>query len=81
MKRGTDHVWEIRKYKGDISLYAHCKCGFKYPCSHNTIGEDGTPSLKQEVEARWLFQYCPHCGARKKRYTDSVKKVDRFRWE
>ena len=33
MKRGTDHNWEIRRYRGDIALYAHCKCGFFYSCS------------------------------------------------
>ena len=34
-ERGIDHRWQIRKYCGNIALFAHCKCGFEYPCSSN----------------------------------------------
>ena len=32
MRRGrqVDKLWKVRKYKGDLALYAHCKCGFDY---------------------------------------------------
>ena len=68
MKRGTDHYWNIRKYLGDIALYAHCDCGFQYGCSSNKINEDGTWSLVQEITN--LYRYCPFCGVRKKWYNE-----------
>ena len=44
MKKGRriDHAWNIRKYKGDLALYAHCSCGFQYACSSNKRNEDGS---------------------------------------
>ena len=72
MKRGTDHYWEVRRYKDDIALYAHCKCGFEYSCSSSARNEDGTWSFKQVITKIW--QYCPNCGARKKWYNDIPKK-------
>ena len=78
MKRGTDHVWEIRRYIGDIALYAHCKCGFEYHASSNERNPDGSFSMKQYIKE--LFYYCPHCGARKKWMTDIIKQ-NKMRWE
>ena len=78
MKRGTDHIWQIRNYKCDVALYAHCKCGFEYSCSHSIRNEDGTWSFKQEIT--YMYRYCPHCGARKKWMTDTVK-IGRTRYE
>ena len=78
MKRGTDHTWEIRKYKGDIMLYAHCKCGYEYGASASKRNPDGTWSVEQYISH--LFHYCPECGARKKRMTALVKE-NRMRWE
>lgn len=77
MKRGTDHTWEIRKYNGDIALYARCLCGFEYCCSHNAQTEDGKFSFEQEID--WLYHYCPNCGARKKWQTETVK-MDKLRF-
>lgn len=78
MKRGTDHSWEIRKYKADISWYAHCKCGFQFPCSHSKRADDGSWTAQQELSE--LYNYCPCCGARKKIYTDLVK-YDNYPWD
>lgn len=78
MKRGTDHFWELRKYNGDISWYAHCKCGFQFRCSRSKRNEDGSWNAQQELNG--LYRYCPCCGAKKKRYTDLVK-YDRYPWE
>lgn len=64
MKRGTDHNWEVRKYKGDLTLYAHCKCGYQYNCSRSLRNEDGSWSFKQYVAI--IHPYCPNCGAKKK---------------
>lgn len=78
MKRGTDHTWEIRKYKGDGALYAHCKCGYEYAASENERNPDGSWSLKQVIYS--LFRYCPWCGARKKWMTETIK-FNRTRFE
>ena len=79
MKRGTDHTWEIRKYRGDIALYAHCKCGYEYAASEAERNPDGTyDNLKQVIN--WLFAYCPICGARKKWMTETIEQ-DKTRWE
>ena len=79
MKRGKDHNWEIVKYKGDISLYARCKCGYRYACSSSKRNDDGTFSLEQEITK--IFPYCPVCGARKKTYSTDVTRLDKFSWE
>ena len=78
--RSTDHNWEIRKYRGDIALYAHCKCGFYYACSSNKRNSDGSFSFEQEITK--IYNYCPNCGARKKWYNNIPKKVEKeFPWE
>lgn len=73
MKRGTNHSWEVRRYKGDIALYAHCNCGFEYSCSSSIRNEDGTWSLKQAITK--IYRYCPNCGAKKKWYNDVPRKM------
>jgi len=78
MKRGTDHEWQIVQYKGDIALYARCKCGYRYACSQSKRAPDGTWTFEQEV--RWLHNYCPQCGARKLRYNENVVKLDEYPW-
>lgn len=72
--RGIDHHWEIRKYLGDIALYAHCKCGFEYACSSSKRKPDGSFSFEQEITK--LYSYCPCCGARKKWYNPEPKKIE-----
>lgn len=74
--RGIDHHWEIRKYLGDIALYAHCKCGFEYACSSSKRKPDGSFSFEQEITK--LYLYCPYCGARKKWYNDIPRKINRL---
>ena len=76
--RQVDNTWEVRKYKGDIALYAHCKCGFDYCCSSNERNEDGSWSVKQYVNPYKLFHYCPNCGAHKKWYTEEVRMINKF---
>jgi rubredoxin len=77
--RGIDHSWEVRRYYGDIALYAHCRCGFSYVCSSNKRNEDGTWSLEQEITK--LYHYCPNCGAHKKYYNEIPIKIDKMIWE
>ena len=79
-KRGTDPGWTIIKYKGDIALYALCRCGFRYSASESEgKTKEGTWSLKQKISK--LYSYCPSCGARKKYYSDIIIHVDQFPWE
>ena len=80
-KRGTDHNWQIIRYKDDICLYARCKCGFDYACSINKRKEDGTLSFIQEVVPNKIYPYCPYCGAKKKTYDSEVTKLDKNRWK
>ena len=77
--RGIDHHWQIRKYRGDLALYAHCKCGFDYPCSLNKRNSDGTFSFEQEITK--LYSYCPNCGAHKKWYNNTPVKINKYSWE
>lgn len=79
MKRGTDHLWTLVRYRGDIAIYATCNCGYSYLCSGNKRNEDGSWSFEQEV--KWLSNYCPNCGARKKRVTENVECNSRYRFE
>lgn len=79
MKRGTDHEWFVVKYKGDVAVYARCKCGFEYNCGQSRRMEDGTWSTKQYPSI--MYRYCPWCGARKKRYNEEAEKVDKFQWQ
>lgn len=79
MKRGTDHKWIVVKYKADTALYARCKCGFEYNCGRIMRLDDEVLSSEQYQEI--IYPYCPWCGARKKRYNDVPKRLDRFRYE
>ena len=78
LKRGIDHHWEVRRYKGDSALYAHCKCGFQYNCSSSrrVEDEDGTWSFKQYISI--IYHYCPWCGVRKRWYNEEPVKMDRY---
>ena len=77
-KRGTCHYWNIIKYKGDLSLYAHCKCGFEYACSSNKRNENGSWSFEQEITK--IYPFCPCCGAREKYYNNEIIKANKNRW-
>lgn len=79
--RQIDRIWEIRKYKDDLALYAHCKCGFEYYCSSNKRNEDGSWSFEQEINPYKIYHYCPNCGAHKKWYSYFIQKIDKSRWE
>lgn len=80
-KRGTDHNWQIIKYKGDIAIYAKCKCGFYYNCSESIRNEDGSWSPIQEVKINKIYPYCPWCGVKKKTYDNEITKINKFPWE
>ena len=79
MKRGTDHEWIVIKYKGDGAVYARCKCGFEYNCGKSKGLKDGSFSMTQYPAV--MYQYCPWCGARKKRYNEEPVKLDKLKWE
>lgn len=78
MKKGRrkDHLWQFVKYKGDAAFYARCSCGFYYACYKNVVGQ-----LSLEPDPEQLYNYCPLCGSRKIRYTETVKKIDKYSWE
>lgn len=77
--RGRDHIWRIVKFKGDVTLYAKCKCGYYYPCSKSKRLEDGSWSAQQEIV--FIHNYCPECGAKKKWWDETILRLDRYRWE
>lgn len=79
MKRGTDHIWKVVKYKGDVAIYAKCRCGFQYNCGTNKKLEDGSFSLTQVPSS--MYPYCPWCGARKKLYNEIPEKIDKCPWD
>lgn len=72
MKRGTDHSWELVKYNGDICIYARCKCKYHYNSKTNVMDKERIP---------FLYPYCPMCGAKKKWYSDGIKKINKYSFE
>ena len=72
--RQVDRNWNIRKYKGDLALYAYCKCGFYYCCS-KLVGP------KIEIDPHKLYHYCPNCGAHKKYYNERARLMNKFQYE
>ena len=74
--RNIDHTWEFVRYNGDIAYYARCKCGFRYSCNKNKSN-----SISVEPAPDKLYPYCPICGARKTRYIEEVRNIDKFSWE
>lgn len=70
-KRGTDHSWKLVKYKGDVGIYARCKCKFHYICL-NPMNNN---------EDYKFYSYCPICGARKKWYSKDIRKIDKYSFE
>lgn len=77
-KRGTDHVWDLIKYRGDSAIYAKCKCGYHYNCGRNRRDDYEAWSLTQVPTV--FYPYCPSCGARKKWVTEEItkSKIDVF---
>ena len=73
MKRGTDHSWDVRRYKGDTALYAHCNCGFEYNCSRTEY--DKEKGFINKIT--FIYHYCPNCGARKKWYNEVPHKMSK----
>lgn len=72
--RGKDSHWETRRYKGDMAIYAHCKCGFEYCCSSNA----GPEQFKQIIT--YIYHYCPNCGSHKKTYNEEPILMGDYRW-
>lgn len=72
--RGIDRNWDVRKYKGDGAYYAYCRCKFFYSC--------GDIINKKEPDTWLSYHYCPSCGAHKKWYNTTPRKIDKyFPWE
>lgn len=80
MKKGRrkDHVWQFVKYKGDAAIYAKCSCGFRYGCYKQ---HQDPNSLSIEPCPEKLYNYCPHCGSRKTRYIEEVKRINKYPFE
>lgn len=79
-KKKKKNQWEIRKYQGDIALYAFCKCGFYYCCSSSKRKDDGSWSFEQVIDK--LYNYCPNCGHKKEFYSITpIKMPQQFPWE
>ncbi len=76
--RSIDHYWQFVKYKGDVAFYAKCSCGFHYGCYKNHSIEQPFPI---EPDPEKLYNYCPHCGARKTRYIGEPVYIDRYWFE
>ena len=74
VKRGKDRWWRMIRYKGDLAIYAKCKCGFIYNCSTFNTNE-------YKTKINLLYHYCPQCGAYKKWYENEPKMIDNFPWQ
>ena len=85
MKRGKDHHWQLIKYKGNMGIYAKCKCGYEYPCYSGGklpfyITNESGALVPADPSKLMLYRYCPRCGARKKWYIEEIKRADES-WE
>ena len=78
-KRGTDHTWQLVKYNSDGAIYARCKCKHHYNCGRSKRNEDGSWSPIQVPTV--FYPYCPMCGARKKWYTEEIKRIDKYEFD
>lgn len=79
-KRGTDHTWQLIKFKGDSAIYARCKCKHYYNCGRPVRDDNGCLIPFRQVPTIF-YPYCPICGARKKRRTVEIEKLDRYEFE
>jgi hypothetical protein len=61
--------WEIVHHKGDLALYARCKCGYEYNAS--IFNRE-----KMECEVHSLHAFCPACGSKKDCEIASYKQED-----
>lgn len=77
MKRKKHKSWKFVKYKGDIAIYAKCKCGFSYPCYNN----DPIGSFNIVPDINQLYPFCPICGSKKKIYIEGVESLPYYRCE
>lgn len=77
--RGKDPTWRIVKYKGDVSYYARCKCGYHCICSFPGNVSKGEPIAV--FDSGMLYPYCPVCGSKKKWYEDDFETLDMYPWE
>lgn len=77
--RGKDHVWRFVRFRGDIGIYAKCRCGYFYHCSK--IEHPDGIGIRSIIDVDKIFPYCPNCGARKTRYETEVREIDRYMFE
>lgn len=80
LKRGTDHSWKLVKYKGDIAIYAKCKCKYHYNCSRGGVGSNNSGDVFKQKPSIF-YPYCPMCGARKKWYTEEIEEINKYEFE
>lgn len=76
--RAIDHYWQFVKYKGDGAFYAKCSCGFHYGCYKPKYENSSIPTVPAPER---LYNYCPHCGARKTRYYEEPVYIDKYWFE
>lgn len=79
-KRGTDHIWQLVKYKANAAIYAKCGCKYHYCCSTDEVKEDGSRNPFNQIPTIF-YPYCPICGARKKWHTSEIKKINKYEFE
>ena len=79
-KRGTGHTWQLVKYNGNVSIYAKCKCRYHYRCSVEVNRNDCSRNTFRQVPTIF-YPYCPICGARKKWFTNEMKKIDKYEFD
>ena len=77
MKRKRYNSWKFVKYKGDIAIYAKCKCGFHYSC----YIDDATNPFKVTPDPNQLYPFCPMCGSKKEIYIEGVESLPYYRFE
>ena len=73
MKR---NLWNKIKFKGDVAIYAQCKCGYHYACSRLVKKDESW--VNDEYK---FYPYCPMCGVKKRFIATEVTKIDEFEWD
>lgn len=75
-KRKGNHIWIFEAYKYG-GVYARCSCGFSYSCNYHILDQIETESVIVVPDLDTVYNFCPHCGVKKKRYYDGVDYIDK----